>query len=232
MPQAVLASVRSDREPQAAFGRPCPYICLLVALAVMAMPACSKGAEETKTGREPKVVHAFLPVDRQSAQKAKAEVARRQFLLGQTEKERQLALAELKEFDPDEAWVLEVSTAEEMVDERKEAAAEAARRRFFLAETEQERQQALEELKRLDPEEAQDLQELDPEELVDWRKEVAMEEARLQFQAAKTDEERERGYEAIKRLDHEEAEALLEEPEEEKEGPPEEEKESPPKEAR
>ena len=45
-----------------------------------------------------------------------------------------------------------------------------------------------------------------------------------------TDEERERAYQEIKRLDPEAAtEAFLEEPEEEKEGPPKEEKESPPK---
>ncbi|MCH7768856.1 MAG: hypothetical protein IH828_07990, partial [Nitrospinae bacterium] len=52
--------------------------------------------------------------------------------------------------------------------------------------------------------------ELGPGEVADWRKEVAMEEARLQFLAAKTDEERERAYEAIKRLDPGAAEGLLE----------------------
>ncbi len=225
-----MPQVRLRRPREAGY----PYICLFVASAalalVVALPACSKGAEETKTGHEPKAVHAFLPVGDWVARKAAAEVARRRFLLGKSEQERQLAYERLKLLDPKEAWILEVSTAEEMADERKEAEAEAARRRFFLAETEQQRQQALKELKRLDPEEAQDLKELDPGELVDWRKEVAMEEARLQFQVTKTAEERERAYEAIKRLDPEAAEALLEEPEEEKEGPPKEEKEeSPPK---
>ena len=201
-----------------------------VALAlVVAIPACSNEADETKTVEEPKAVHAFLPVDDKVAREAAAEVARRRFLLGQTEQERRLAYERLKLLDPEVAWILEASTAEEMAVERKEAEAEVARRRFFLAETEQERQQALKELKHLDPEEAQDLKELGPGEVVDWRKEVGMEEARLQFQAAKTDEERERPYEAIKRLDPGAAEALLEWPEEEKEGPPKEEKESPSK---
>ena len=196
----------------------------------LALPACSKEAEETKTVGEPKVLHAFLPVSEKDALKARAEFARRTFLLGKGEKERQQAYEIFKLLDPEEAWILEVSTAEEMVEERAIAAAEAAQRRFFLAETDRERQRALEELKRLDPEEAQELKNLGPGEVVDWGKEVGMEEARLQFQAAKTDEERERAYQEIKRLDPEAAtEAFLEEPEEEKEGPPKEEKESPPK---
>ena len=219
MPSAsggALDAVRSDRETQVRLrrNRPWPYICLLVASAALALalalPACSNEADETKTVGEPKAVHVFLPVSERATLKARAEFARRTFLLGKGEKERQQAYEMLKLLDPGEAWIFEVSTAEEMVEERKEAEAEVARRRFFLAETEQERQQALKELKHLDPEEAQDLKELGPGEVVDWRKEVGMEEARLQFQAAKTDEERERAYEAIKRLDPEAAEALLE----------------------
>ena len=69
---------------------------LIALLVLMALPACSKGAEETKTGHEPKAVHAFLPVDDRAVRMAKAELARRTFLLGKGEKERQQAYEMLK----------------------------------------------------------------------------------------------------------------------------------------
>ena len=176
----------------------------------LALPACSKEAEETKAEREPKAVHAFLEVDERAAQRAAAEFARRQFLLGETERERQRAFQELNRLDSAEAWILEVSTAGELAEERDELKAQLARQQFLLGKTNEERQRALAELKRLDPDEAEDLEGLDAGELPDERKEVAMEEAQLKFLAAKTNEERQRAYEEIKRLDPEAAKDLLE----------------------
>jgi len=88
---------------------------------------------------------------------AETEAARRRFLLGATEAERQRALAELKQLDPDEAWILQQSDAGELAEEQKDLLVEEARRQFLLAQTNGERQQAYKEIRRLDPEEAEDL---------------------------------------------------------------------------
>ena len=156
-------------------------------------------AEATVRGR-PKADGAFA-VDEDEVREAVREAALRQFYLGGTARERQLGLAELKNLDPQGAWILEVSTAEEMAAERAEAAAEEARRRFFLAQTERERQWALAELKRLDPDEAWDLQEMDAEELADEQNEAALEEARRRFLLARTNAERKRALAELKQLD-------------------------------
>ena len=149
-------------------------------------------------------------VDEDEVEEAALEAARRQFLLGETEAERQRAFEELNRLDSAEAWILEVSTAGELAEERDELKAQLARQQFLLGKTNEERQRALAELKRLDPDEAEDLEGLDAGELPDERKEVAMEEAQLKFLAAKTNEERQRAYEEIKRLDPEAAKDLLE----------------------
>ncbi len=88
---------------------------------------------------------------------AAAEEAIRQFYLAGTERERRRALADLARLDPDEADYLLDLTAEELAAEQNDAAVEEARRQFLLAQTNGERQQAYEEVKRLDPEEAEDL---------------------------------------------------------------------------
>jgi len=173
-----------------------------IALAVL-VAGCGPEAELTPP------TLAFV-VDKKEARQAALEVALRQFLLGQTEQERQRAYEEIKRLDPDEAWILQQSDAEELADDRKDVMAEEARRRFLLGATEAERRGALEELKRLDPDEAEDLEELDAEELADERADAALEAARRQFLLAQTDGERQRAYEEIKRLDPEEAEDLLE----------------------
>lgn len=171
-----------------------------LALFVVALPACEKPAE---------VALAFF-VDEKDALEARAEDALRRFMLAKTDEERQRTMAELERVDEDEAWILQQSTAEELAEERGEFAAEEARRRFLLAKTYEERQRALAELKRLDPDEVDDLRDMDAEELVEEREEVALEEALLQFYIAQTEQQRKRAYEEIKRLDPDEAEDLLE----------------------
>ena len=47
--------------------------------------------------------------------------------------------------------------ADELADEREEAAIESALEKYYLAKTDLERQRAYEELKRIDPDEAEDL---------------------------------------------------------------------------
>ena len=109
-----------------------------------------------KTASGSKWASAFA-VDEDEVEEATLEAARRLFLLGATEQERQRALAELKQLDPDEAWILQQLDAGELAEEQQDLLVEEARRQFLLAQTNGERQQAYEEVKRLDPEEAEDL---------------------------------------------------------------------------
>ncbi|MCZ6659841.1 MAG: hypothetical protein O6916_00260, partial [bacterium] len=93
--------------------------------------------------------------------------------------------------------------------EAEDAAIEKAQRRFLLARTDDERDKALEDMLRLDSDEAEDLQDLDPEGLAEERLETAIEEARRQFLLAKSSSERNLAMEAMMRLDPDEAEDLL-----------------------
>ena len=90
-------------------------------------------------------------------EEAELEQARLDFLLATTEAERQRALSILKRFDSDEAEELMEMDAEELAEERKDATVEAAVTRYHLAKTPEERQMALEEVKKIDPDEAEDL---------------------------------------------------------------------------
>ena len=63
-------------------------------------------------------------LDEDEVQQAVREASLRQFYLGQTEQERQGALAMLRQLDPAEAWILQHSDAGELAAERAEAAAE------------------------------------------------------------------------------------------------------------
>ena len=172
-------------------------------LAVLATGTPSAESMSMINGGWPTALSAF-GIDEGRAEEAALEDARRQFLLAKTYDEQQRALAELKNLDPDEAWIFEVSTAEEMAVERTEAEAEAARRRFFLAQTELGRRVALKELERLDPEEAQDLGELSDEELTEEEMEAALDEAWDRVLLAETNEEMEQALEEVKRLDPDE----------------------------
>ncbi len=93
--------------------------------------------------------------------------------------------------------------------EAEDAAIEKAQRRFLLARTDDERDKALEDMFRLDSDEAEDLQVLDEKDLAEERLEAAIEEARRQFLLAKSSSERNLAMEAMMRLDPDEAEDLL-----------------------
>ena len=186
------------------------HLAIWAALAlVAALPACEKPAEVAKTKVEPEVELTFL-VDEKASLKARAEDARRRFLLAQTSEEQKRTMAELNRLDPEEAWILQQSTAEELADEREEFEAEEARREFLLAKTYKERQLALAEFKLLDLDEVGDLRGMGATEIAGEREVVALEEALLQFYIAQTEQERRRAYEEVKRLDPDAAENLLE----------------------
>ncbi|MCH7923246.1 MAG: hypothetical protein IH975_09465 [Nitrospinae bacterium] len=137
------------------------------------------------------------------------EGARRRYLLAKTDAERQVALEDLRELDEDEAEDLEDLDEEDLAEDQEEAELEQARQDFLLATTGAERQRALAILKRLDPDEAEDLLEMDADELADEREEAAIESALEKYYLAKTDLERQRAYEELKRIDPDEAEDLL-----------------------
>ena len=93
--------------------------------------------------------------------------------------------------------------------EGEDVAIEKAQRSFLLAKTDDERDRALEDMLRLDSDEAEDLQDLDPEGLAEERLEAAVEDALNKFHLSGTDDERWRAYEELKRLDPDEAEDLF-----------------------
>ncbi len=90
-------------------------------------------------------------------EEAELEQARQDFLLATTEAERQRALSIMKMLDADEAEDFMEMGAQELASERQEASLGAAVTRYYLAKTPEERQDALEEVKRIDPDEAEDL---------------------------------------------------------------------------
>ena len=148
-------------------------------------------------------------VDEEEAEEARMKAARRRYLLAKTDAERQAVLEELKELDEEEAEDLEDLDEEELADEREEAALQAALEQFYLTTTEQGRQWAYEEVKRLDPDEAEELLEMDAEELADEREEAALEAALEQFYLSTTEQGRQWAYEELKSIDPDEAEDLL-----------------------
>lgn len=90
-------------------------------------------------------------------------------------------------------------------DEAEGAAIDEARRRFLVAQSEEEKQKALEDAKKIYPDAADELGDLDNEE----RKEAALDDLLMQYYLSRTDEDRKRAYEAVKKLDPEEAKHLL-----------------------
>ena len=177
---------------------------------VLKLVVLATGEDQTNTKwrpRAPKRSNGFA-LDEDEVREAAREATLRQFYLAGTDRERQRALKELKGLDPDEAWILQQSDAEELAADRAEAAAEEAQRQFYLAQSEGERQRALKELSRLDPDESDYLQGLSLEELADDQNKAALKEARTRFLLAPTDEERQRALAEIKRFDPDEAEAL------------------------
>ncbi|MCH7922626.1 MAG: hypothetical protein IH975_06305 [Nitrospinae bacterium] len=88
---------------------------------------------------------------------AAVEEARRQFLLAKWSGERNLAMEAMMRLDPDEAEDLQDLDEKGLAEERLEAAVEDALNKFHLSGTDDERWRAYDELKRLDPDEAEDL---------------------------------------------------------------------------
>ena len=74
-----------------------------------------------------------------------------------------------------------------------------------MAQSEEEKQKALEDAKKIYPDAADELGDLDNEE----RKEAALDDLLMQYYLSRTDEDRKRAYEAVKKLDPEEAKHLL-----------------------
>ena len=178
-------------------------------LAVLATTGREASTRRLQAPKGLEASNGFPLYDQVHVREAVREDSIRQFHLGQTERQRQFALAILRQVDPAEAWILQQSDEEELAAERAEVAAEVAIRQFFLAGTEQERQRALADLVRLDPDEADYLQDLTAEELAENQNDSAIEAARRKFLLAQTNKERQRALAELKVLDPDEAEALL-----------------------
>ncbi|MFB3072430.1 MAG: hypothetical protein ACE1ZU_02925, partial [bacterium] len=88
---------------------------------------------------------------------AAIEEARRQFLLAKSSGERNLAMEAMMRLDPDEAEDLLDLDEKELAEERLEEAVEDVLIKFHMSGTDDERWRVYEELKRLDPDEAEDL---------------------------------------------------------------------------
>ncbi len=159
---------------------------------------------EPINGAEPTSLSTF-GLDEDEAEDAAIDEARRQFLLAQTYEERKRALEEMMRLDAEEARDLDNLNGDALEYERQDVGLEDARRRFLVAQTEEEKQKALEDTRELDPNAADELEEIDEEE----RKEAALDDLLMQYYLSRTDEDRKRSYEAIKKLDPEEAKHLL-----------------------
>ena len=128
--------------------------------------------------------------------------------LAQTYEERKRSLEAMMRLDAEEARDLDNLNGDALEFERRDVRLEDARRRFLVAQSEEEKQKALEDARKLDPNAADDLEELDDEERKE-RKEAALDDLLMQYYLSRTDEDRKRAYEAVKKLDPEEAKHLL-----------------------
>ncbi len=118
-----------------------------------------------------------------------------------------VSLEAMMRLDAEEAKELDNLNGDALESERRDVGLEDARRRFLVAQSEEERLKALEDAKKLDPNAADEVEEIDEEE----RKEAALDDLLMQYYLSRTDEDRKRSYEAIKKLDPEEAKYLLQE---------------------
>ncbi len=168
----------------------------------LAVLATGTPITEPINGAEPTSLSTFgLDEDEDAA----IDEARRQFLLAQTYEERKRALEAMMRLDTEEAKELDNLNGDALEDERRDVGLEDARRRFLVAQSEEEKQKALEDAKKLDPDAADELEEFDEEE----RKEAALDDLLMQYYLSQTDGQRKQAYEAIKKLDPEEAKHLL-----------------------
>ncbi|MCH7768104.1 MAG: hypothetical protein IH828_04135 [Nitrospinae bacterium] len=170
----------------------------------LAVLATGTPITEPINGAEPTSISTF-GLDGDEDEDAAIDEARRQFLLAQTYEERKRALEEMMRLDAEEARDLDNLNGDALEYERLDVGLEDARRRFLVAQTEEEKQKALEDTRELDPNAADELEEIDEEE----RKEAALDDLLMQYYLSRTDEDRKRSYEAIKKLDPEEAKYLL-----------------------
>ncbi|MCH7923487.1 MAG: hypothetical protein IH975_10705 [Nitrospinae bacterium] len=125
--------------------------------------------------------------------------------LAQTYEERKRSLEAMMRLDAEEARDLDNLNGDALEFERRDVRLEDARRRFLVAQSEEEKQKALEDAKKIYPDAADELGDLDNEE----RKEAALDDLLMQYYLSRTDEDRKRAYEAVKKLDPEEAKHLL-----------------------
>jgi len=128
--------------------------------------------------------------------------------LAQTYEERKRALEAMMRLDAEEARELDNLNGDALEVERQDVGLEDARRRFLVAQSEEEKQKALEDAKKLDPNAADELEELNAKEREE-RKEAALDDLLMQYYLSRTDEDRKRAYEAVKKLDPAEAKHLL-----------------------
>ncbi len=170
----------------------------------LAVLATGTPIKEPINGAEPTSLSTF-GLDGDEDEEAAIDEARRQFMLAQTYEERKRALEAMMRLDAEEARELDNLNGDALEYERLDVGLEDARRRFLVAQSEEEKQKALEDTKNLDPNAADELEEIDEEE----RKEAALDDLLMQYYLSRTDEDRKRSYEAIKKLDPEEAKHLL-----------------------
>ncbi len=170
----------------------------------LAVLATGTRITEPINGAEPTSLSTF-GLDGDEDEYAAIDEARRQFLLAQTYEERKRALEAMMRLDAEEARELDNLNGDALEYERLDVGLEDARRRFLVAQSEEEKQKALEDTKNLDPNAADELEEIDEEE----RKEAALDDLLMQYYLSRTDEDRKWSYEAIKKLDPEEAKHLL-----------------------
>ncbi|MCH6567230.1 MAG: hypothetical protein IH801_02545 [Nitrospinae bacterium] len=170
----------------------------------LAVLATGTPITEPINGAEPTSISTF-GLDGDEDEDAAIDEARRQFLLAQTYEERKRALEAMMRLDAEEARDLDNLNGDALEYERQDVGLEDARRRFLVAQSEEEKQKALEDARKLDPNAADELEEIDEEE----RREAALDDLLMQYYLSRTDEDRKRSYEAIKKLDPEEAKHLL-----------------------
>ena len=117
----------------------------------------------------------------------------------------EVSLEAMMRLDAEEAKELDNLNGDALESERWDVGLEDARWRFLVAQSEEEKQKTLVDTNKIEPNAADELEELNAEE----RKEAALDDLLMQYYLSRTDEGRKLAYEAVKKLDPEEAKYLL-----------------------